>query len=237
MILIPARLGSTRFKAKILQDLGGLPLFVRTARLAQSVDDCAVAVDDEGVLELARSYKLKAFMTKKEHESGTQRLEELTRILGLDDSELIINLQADEPFLERENIKNFLDFSKKELESSFMTSCYKMELDREVAKDLNKVKVVTNKENYALYFSRSLIPYDKNAFLGAKIHLGIYGYKVLGLREFVELKSELDRRESLEQLRALENGKSIKLMELKTNSLGIDTKEDLELARARLLDK
>lgn len=230
MIIIPARLNSTRFSQKILTDIGGEPMFVKTAKLANGIDECVVAVDDESVFQIAKKYGLNAIMTSKEHQSGTQRLGECVEKLGLKD-EVIINIQADEPFLEKDNLKAFVDFSKKYLyESAFMCSCYKLSKS---FIDENAVKVVVDNDGFAMYFSRSPIPYYRNQRENSlyKIHLGIYSYLASSLLEYASLKSSLDSIESLEQLKALENGKKIKMLEISTKSVGIDTKEDLQKAK------
>lgn len=126
MIIIPARLASTRFKDKILCDIGGVPMFVATTRRVSSCDDVVVAVDDESVFDIARKHGLKAVMTNKDHQSGTDRINEAAQILGLDEREIIINVQADEPFIEPENIAKFKAFCEAKREKAFMFSCYKL---------------------------------------------------------------------------------------------------------------
>lgn len=230
MIIIPARLNSTRFDKKILTQIDGMPMFVKTALIAKDIDECLVAVDDESVYEIAVKYGLKAMITSKEHKSGTQRLGECVTKLRLSD-EVIVNIQADEPFLEKQNLQKFVDFSKKMLnEDAFMCSCYKLSND---ALDENAVKVVCDNMQNAMYFSRSAIPFYRNHKQNAvyKIHLGIYSYKASSLLEYAKLNSSLDDIESLEQLKALENGKKIKMLEISTKSIGIDTIDDLQRAK------
>lgn len=234
MIIIPARLQSTRFENKILCELKGLPMFVLTAKNMQEVDDVCIALDDEEVLNIAKKHGLKAVMTSKKHESGTDRINEACEILGLNDDEIIINVQADEPFIEKENIAKFKDFAKQCLTNeAFMASCYK-EISSKQCDDFNLVKLVTDTSSFALYFSRSKIPFERDEFKDKfKGHLGIYAYTVKSLREFCSfLPSALEQAEKLEQLRALENGKKIKMLKIETKSIGIDTKEDYEKALA-----
>lgn len=231
MIIIPARLASTRFKNKILCDIGGLPMFVKTAQNAALCDEVVVACDDESVMKIAQNHGIKAVMTDKNHQSGSDRINEACEILGLKDDEIVVNVQADEPFFERENLLNFLEFSKKAFVSgAFMTSCYKL-IDFNSANEPNIVKVVLDSNSNALYFSRSIIPYVrdekdrlKHEYFG---HIGIYGFCVSSLREFCLLQDHsLENTEKLEQLRALSASKKIAMLQIATNSLGIDTKED-----------
>ena len=231
MIIIPARLKSTRFSEKILKEIQGLPMFVATAKRVSSVDRVCVAVDNQKVLDIARTYELEVVMTSEKHESGTDRINEACQILGLKDSEIIINVQADEPFIEPANLQKFKEFATSCLDKdAFMASCYKKS-DSKACEDANLVKVVTDTEGFGLYFSRSKIPYERASYQHFKAHLGIYAYTVRALREFCAFKSsDLENAEKLEQLRALENGKRIKMLEIDTKSIGIDSKEDYERA-------
>ncbi|MCR4941314.1 MAG: 3-deoxy-manno-octulosonate cytidylyltransferase [Campylobacter sp.] len=230
MIIIPARLASTRFANKILCDINGVPMFVATAKRVSQCDDVVVAVDDEKVLQIAKQHGLKAVMTAQNHQSGTDRIREACEILGLNDEEIIINVQADEPFIETENITKFKAFCEENRNKAFMFSCYKC-IDDEFADDKNLVKVVCDKTGFALYFSRSRIPFNRNHCDTYKAHLGIYAYSVKSLNEFCKLEySELENTEKLEQLRALENGKKIAMLEVKSESIGIDSPDDLKRA-------
>ncbi|MCR6573422.1 3-deoxy-manno-octulosonate cytidylyltransferase [Campylobacter insulaenigrae] len=233
MIIIPARLKSSRFENKILCDIDGLPMFVYTAKKMQTIDKVYIAVDDKNVLNIAQEHNIDAVLTNINHESGTDRINETCEILNINQEEIIINVQADEPFIELENIKKFKEFSKCAFENSqtFMTSCYK-EIDEFASQDPNLVKVITDINDFALYFSRSKIPYERATYKEKfKAHLGIYAYKVKNLREFCTFKnSTLEECEKLEQLRALENGKKIKMLKITSKSIGIDTKEDYDKA-------
>ena len=233
MIIIPARLASTRFSNKILKEINGVPMFVATALRVSGVDDVAVAVDEPSVLDIAKAHGIKAVLTSKDHQSGTDRINEAAQILGLSESEIIINVQADEPFIEPENIAKFRAFCEQNREKAFMFSCYK-KMDDEFADDKNLVKVVTDFEGYALYFSRSRIPFNRSECKSYKAHLGIYGYSVKSLKEFCGLlPSSLENTEKLEQLRALENGKKIAMLEVESQSIGIDSEEDYQRALAK----
>ena len=232
MIIIPARLKSSRFSEKILCDIAGLPLFIFTAKRVSGIDELCIAVDDEKVFKIARDYGFKAVLTSSHHQSGTDRINEACKLLNLDENELIINVQADEPFIELENLAQFRDFAQSCVgKDAFMASCFK-EISPKEAEDANLVKVVCDDLGFALYFSRAKIPFERELYAKSfKGHLGIYAYRVGALKEFCSFKtSALENAEKLEQLRALENGKKIKMLELKTKSMGIDTKEDYERA-------
>ncbi|QKF64870.1 3-deoxy-manno-octulosonate cytidylyltransferase [Campylobacter corcagiensis] len=235
MIVIPARLKSTRFPDKILADIFGEPMFIKTAKNAKNVDRVLIAVDDEKVLKIALKYGFDAVMTAQTHQSGTDRINEAVSKMLVNDNEIIINLQADEPFFEIENLAKFSDFANNSIKNgAFMASAYKMIAPND-AKNPNLVKVVCDENSNAIYFSRSIIPYPRSEFDAYKGHIGIYAYSVKSLREFCEFdESILEKTEKLEQLRALSNAKKIAMCELKTKSIGIDTKEDLEFALKNL---
>ena len=233
MIIIPARLASTRFPNKILADIFGLPMVVASAKNAAKVDEVCVACDDVSVLELCKSHNIRAILTSKDHQSGTDRCYEAAKKLGLSSSEIIINVQADEPFLEPEILQALQGVMQ---QGAFIASCAK-HITKAQALDPNVVKVVVDSSMNALYFSRSIIPYDRDCaklessvqYLG---HLGVYGYSVESLREFCALPqskehSPLEHIEKLEQLRALYYGKRIAMVLVSTQSIGIDTPEDL----------
>ncbi|RDU52413.1 3-deoxy-manno-octulosonate cytidylyltransferase [Helicobacter sp. MIT 01-3238] len=238
MIIIPARLSSTRFPNKILADIQGEPMLIKTAKNASKIDEVCIACDDEGVLELCKRAGLQALITSKHHQSGTDRCNEAAKKLGLNSKEIIINIQADEPFLESAVIESLKDIMQK---GAWMGSCAKVISQSEI-ENPNLVKVVLNKQNEAIYFSRASIPFwrDKESksppiYYG---HLGVYGYSAESLAEFCALPNELDSSplehiEKLEQLRAIYYGKRIQMTIVQSQSIGIDTKEDLQRALER----
>ncbi len=233
MIIIPARLSSTRFPNKVLADIGSLPMIVRTAKNAQKIDKVCVACDDEQILEVCKKFDIQAILTSKLHNSGTDRCNEAAQILNLQDDEIIINIQADEPFLESSVIEELLKIMQN---GAWMGSCAKIISQDEIS-DCNLVKVVLNHKNEALYFSRAPIPFNRDntkcVYYG---HLGVYGFRVKSLREFCSFGiSTLEEIEKLEQLRALYNGKQIQMAIVQTNSIGIDTPEDLRRAKEMFL--
>ncbi|MDA3969110.1 3-deoxy-manno-octulosonate cytidylyltransferase [Helicobacter ibis] len=230
MIIIPARLKSTRFPQKILQNIGDIPMIVRVANIAKEIDSVVVACEDNEVVEVCKKHNIEAILTSNHHNSGTDRIAECARILSLRDDELIINLQGDEPFLEQEVVL-CLKQTMLNNKDSFMGSCMK-EIGQKEAENPNLVKVVVNKNNEALYFSRAKIPYNRdNENIIYYGHLGIYAFSGKSLQEFCNLpKSNMENIEKLEQLRALDNSKKIIMTKVDSKSFGIDTKEDLELA-------
>ncbi len=236
MIIIPARLASTRFPEKVLADIGGLPMVVKTARAVESVDRVAVATDDAKVADVCEKHGIRAVLTSPDHTSGTDRIDEAATRLGLADEEIVINVQADEPFIEPdvvETLKKLVEKHRRE-SRTLISSLYKA-VSPEAAADPNLVKVVTDESGYALYFSRSPIPFDRDGgFDGYKGHLGLYGFTRKNLARFCSLPpSPLETTEKLEQLRALSHGYAIAMARVETKSFGIDTPEDLRKALAR----
>jgi len=233
MIIIPARVASSRLPNKVLADIGGLPMVIRTAKAVESVDKVAIATDSDEVLNIAKEYGIEAVMTSKSCKSGTDRIYEAAQKLNLADDEIVINVQADEPFIESSVVKSMLDLTKKYANDSevIATTCYKI-VSKHEAQDPNLVKVVSNLDNIALYFSRLAIPYDRDGNLNEyKAHLGLYGFTVTKLKQFCTMQGGvLEDIEKLEQLRVLDNGYKIALTEVKSNSFGIDTQEDLDKA-------
>ena len=233
MIIIPARVASSRLPNKVLADIGGLPMVIRTAKAVEAVDKVAIATDSQEVLNIAKEYGIEAVLTSSSCKSGTDRIYEASQKLNLADDEIVINVQADEPFIEESVVKSMLDLTKKYASNSevIATTCYKI-VSKHEAQDPNLVKVVTNLDNIALYFSRSAIPYDRDGNLNEyKAHLGLYGFTVGKLEKFCTMQAGvLEDIEKLEQLRVLDNGYKIALTEVKSNSFGVDTQEDLDRA-------
>jgi len=233
MIIIPARLASTRFPQKVLADIGGLPMVVRTAKKVAHLDRVVVAADDELIISTCKEYGIEAMLTSTTHKSGTDRINECANLLNLSDDELIINVQADEPFIEPEVVESLMNKLKKlqkEKEPFVMGSCYNAINDLS-AEDPNLVKVVLDSDDNAIYFSRSKIPH--NAGGGAKYfgHIGIYGFDKKSLHEFCNLKdAPIEDIEKLEQLRAIYHQKRITMVKVSSTGFGIDTVQDLERA-------
>ena len=233
MIIIPARLASTRFPQKVIADIGGLPMVVRTAKAVEHLDRVVVAADDEKIITICKEHGVEAMLTSTTHKSGTDRIHECATILNLDDNEIIINVQADEPFIEPEVVKVLIN-RLKELQTKnepfIMGSCYNA-INAESAEDPNLVKVVLDSDNNAIYFSRSLIPYNRSGRANYYGHIGIYGFSKKSLKEFCSLDdAPIEDIEGLEQLRAIHHQKKITMLKVASTGFGIDTKEDLERA-------
>jgi len=233
MIIIPARIGSSRFPNKVLADIGGMPMVIRTAKAVEAIDTVVIATDSEEVIEIAKTHNIQAVLTSDKHQSGTDRIYEAAQKLNLAEDEVIINVQGDEPFIETEVIEAIhqLTQSNKDNPHIIMNSCYKV-ISNPEADDPNIVKVVTDENDIALYFSRAKIPYPRDHhFDKYKGHLGIYGFSMKSLEIFcTSAPAPLEDIEKLEQLRALYHGYKIAMIEVKTESFGIDTPEDLKKA-------
>ncbi|MCK5110171.1 MAG: 3-deoxy-manno-octulosonate cytidylyltransferase [Arcobacteraceae bacterium] len=230
MIIIPARLNSSRFENKILVDILGLPMVIRTAKQVQNLDDVVIATDSEEVIDLAKQYNIQAVITSSTHQSGTDRINEAANILKLNDTDIIINVQADEPFIEPEVISAVINQVKNNTNDFNMVSCFKS-ISSELADDSNHVKVILDENNNAIYFSRSKIPYHRDHYENSsyKGHLGIYGFTKKSLNQFCNLPhAPLEGIEKLEQLRAIAASLKISMVEVKSQSFGIDTQADLE---------
>jgi len=233
MIIIPARLASSRFPQKVLADIGGLPMVVRTAKRVEHLDRVVVAADDEKIISVCKEYGIEAKLTSTTHKSGTDRINECANIAGVNDDELIINVQADEPFIEPEVVESLitrLKLLQNKKQEFIMGSCYNA-INSESAKDPNLVKVVLDDMDNAIYFSRSLIPYNRGGEATYFGHIGIYGFSKKSLHDFCNLSdAPIEDIEKLEQLRAIYHGKKISMVKVASTGFGIDTKEDLERA-------
>ncbi|WP_321471537.1 3-deoxy-manno-octulosonate cytidylyltransferase [Halarcobacter sp.] len=235
MIIIPARLNSSRFENKILVDILGLPMVIKTAKQVSDLDEVVIATDSQEVIKLAQEHGFKAVLTSSEHQSGTDRINEAANILNLAEDDIIINVQADEPFIETsviEKVINRVNSVKENKEDIMIVSCYKS-ISSELADDPNHVKVILDEHSNAIYFSRAKIPYHRDHYENSSYngHLGIYGFTKKSLNNFCKLStSKLEKIEKLEQLRALDNGKNIAMVKVESKSFGIDTEQDLRNA-------
>lgn len=246
--VIPARFGSTRFPGKALAKLGNKSIIqwvYENARRVRYLDKVIIATDDGRIYREAKRFKADARMTSSKHKSGTERVAEVARKTKAD---IIVNIQGDEPFLKASMINRLVKEFGKDKNCQTATLATKIK-NADDLNDPNVVKVVFDKNNYALYFSRSKIPYDRTLtanlvlpagrrkppldFARGRItayykHLGIYAYKRSALLDFVKLpQSDLEKIECLEQLRALENGFKIRVIQVKQDTIGIDTPQDL----------
>lgn len=229
--LIPARYGSSRFPGKALADILGKPLIQRVyeqARLVPGLDAVYVATDEARIKEVVEGFGGQAVMTRSDHPSGSDRLAEATQILGLDPGDLIINIQGDQPVFPALVIGQMVAVLARERAAVMVTPARRL-ADPELAWDPNVVKVVFDHQGRALYFSRSPLPYWRDWMRPYFYkHIGLYAYRVEFLREFVRLPpGRWEQAEQLEQLRALEHGYPIHVVETEEDTLEVDTPEDL----------
>ena len=230
LCVIPARYASTRLPGKPLADICGKPMICRVlerARCARKPDKVIVATDDECICDAVRAEGGEALMTRTDHLTGTDRLAEVAEAYPAVD--LIVNVQGDEPLIEPSVIDDLIAPFEMDENLPMATVMTRME-DAEEQLDPNNVKVVVDKLGYALYFSRSLVPYPRAAAGPVYKHIGIYAYRRDFLLRYARLEpTPLEKAESLEQLRALENGYGIRVLETDCRFVGVDTPEDLAL--------
>ncbi|WP_029904931.1 3-deoxy-manno-octulosonate cytidylyltransferase [Prevotella sp. 10(H)] len=241
--IIPARYASTRFPGKPLADMAGKPMIQRVyEQVKKAVDEVWVATDDSRIFDTVESFGGKAVMTSPDHKSGTDRIQEAYNKIG-STFDVIINVQGDEPFIRPEQIETLRNcFDSKSVELATLVKPFRKEDGFDVLFNSNSPKVVINKKDEAIYFSRSIIPYirdahhtewlDKHTFYK---HIGMYAYRTDVLNEITQLpQSSLEKAESLEQLRWIENGYRIRVGYTDVETIGIDTPEDMEKALAFL---
>ena len=258
VVVIPARFQSTRLPGKVLADIGGKPMIQWVVEKAQrsGASQVIVATDNDDVERVVKSFGGEVCKTRNDHQSGTERLAEVIEKYNFSDNEIIVNVQGDEPFIPPENIvqvaQNLAAQNVQQNVNTLKTSKISRMSTLAIPIDTiaeafnpNAVKVLTDKNGYALYFSRATIPYDRAHFLGNdKIttigefylrHVGIYAYRAGFIKDYVSWPtSELERIEALEQLRVLYQGEQIHVAVASVNVPveGVDTPEDLEKARA-----
>jgi len=235
--VIPARYASTRFPGKPLADLGGKPMVVHVCERARAsgARSVAVATDDERIFKAVGDAGHRALMTRAAHPSGTDRIAEAATALGLAAEDIVVNVQGDEPLIDPGLIKDVASMLERNREASMSTACHPIHDDASLANP-NVVKVVLDAAGYALYFSRSRIPFPRQSEGAWYRHAGIYGYRVEFLKKFASLKpSLLEQTEALEQLRALWHGYRIAVA-VSTAEIppGVDTPQDLEVVRRML---
>ncbi len=236
--VIPARYASTRFPAKLMQDLGGKPVILKTYQAAVETrlfDDVFVVTDSDLIYDTIISNGGKAIMSIKEHESGSDRIAEAVENIDVD---IVVNVQGDEPFINKEPLADVIEVFRNDTENKVDLASLMREITNEDdINNPNHVKVVVDQNGFALYFSRSVIPYPREKNVGVRYfqHIGIYAFRKQALLDFYNLPMKsLEASEKLEQLRYLEFGKRIKMVETTHVGIGIDTPEDLEKARKML---
>lgn len=245
--LIPARYESSRFPGKPLAKIGGEEMIIRVCRQVEKTGiDLAVATDDERIFKCVESAGYRAVMTSSRHNSGTERVEEAYRNLG-SDADVVINIQGDEPFILPSQIEKLINLFDNDdsVEIATLSKPFNPNDGFDALFDPNLVKLIYDDNFNALYFSRSIIPYirktDWKNWLkeyNFHTHIGIYGYKAETLKRIVSLpQSTLEKAESLEQLRWLQNGYKIRVGITEFSTIGIDTVEDLQRAEKMLYEE
>ncbi len=239
--VIPARWGSTRFQGKVLADLLGKPVVQHVwenAKKAKTLDDLIVACDDERIIKVVEDFGGKAIYTSPDQPSGTDRLAEVVNPL---DVEIAVNIQGDEPLVRPMMIDNVVMALEDEKAAQMATVIKKIEEEAELTNS-NVVKVVVDRNGYAIYFSRYAIPYNRTGESDKKKrpvyykHIGLYAFTKDFLFTFRNLQeSPLEKAEKLEQLRVLEYGYKIKTVETKFDTIGVDTPDDLLRVKEMLL--
>ncbi|MCY3860099.1 MAG: 3-deoxy-manno-octulosonate cytidylyltransferase [Gammaproteobacteria bacterium] len=242
-VVIPARYGSTRLPAKPLVDLNGKPMIQHVVEraLASRASNVIVATDDQRILDAINTESVKVVLTSTEHQSGTDRIWEAIEDIDMQDESVIVNVQGDEPLIPSAVIDQAAKLVSDATDCGVATLCEAIRDGRDIF-NANVVKVVVDRHGRALYFSRAPIPWQRGVFDSNKNpadtdswyrHLGIYAFKYWALKRFVSLpQSSLERLESLEQLRLLENGISIAIAESDAViPAGVDTLEDVERVR------
>jgi 3-deoxy-manno-octulosonate cytidylyltransferase (CMP-KDO synthetase) len=233
--VIPARYASTRFPAKLVQDLCGKPVIVRTYEAALQTrlfDEVFVVTDADEIEDVIVAHGGKVIRSQRHHESGSDRIAEAVADLEAD---IVVNVQGDEPFIAREPLEALLQAFREDVDQRIDLGSLMVAItDTTEIENPNVVKVVTDRMGYALYFSRSVIPYPRERVEGLRYmrHIGVYAFRKQALLDFAQWPMQpLEATEKLEQLRYLEFGKRIKMVETSHVGIGIDTPKDLEQAR------
>lgn len=243
VVVIPARFASTRLPGKPLLDIAGKPMIQHVYERACDSQASAVyvATDDQRIADAVQTFGGECLMTRDDHQSGTDRIQEVAKQLALPDDKIVVNVQGDEPLIPPATIRQVAAALEAHPEAG-ISSLYHNIHDETEWRNPNAVKVVVDADGFAMYFSRSPIPWQADAGQGthllAKRHVGIYGYRVSTLNAFVRwVPSELERSERLEQLRAMYHGVRIIMSEAEEAlPAGVDTPEDLESIRRFLTD-
>lgn len=234
--MIPARYAASRFPAKLMQDLSGKPVIVRTYEAAvktELFDAVYVVTDSDIIYDTITNEGGLAIMSKKEHDCGSDRIAEAVSNMKVD---IIVNVQGDEPFTDRESLAGVLEVFKTDIEREIDLASLMVKItDEEEIKNTNTVKVIVDNRDFALYFSRSPIPFPRALSKNTVYykHKGIYAFRKSALMDFQRLPMlSLEATEKIEAIRYLEYGKKIKMVETNVSGIEIDTPEDLEKAQA-----
>ena len=235
--IIPARYQSSRFPGKPLALIRNKPMIqwvYEGVCGVKKLDAVYIATDDERIVDCVRGFGGVAIMTSPKHESGSDRLAECVDILKLDRDDIVLNIQGDEPLINSTIVEELLLTMK---DNNSMGTLKELIIHKEDIENANIVKVITDQNNDAIYFSRSIIPFLRNQSEELKYyrHLGLYAYKAGFLKEFTSWpKSFLEKTEGLEQLRALEHGIKIRVLETKSKTMGVDIPEQIRIIESMM---
>lgn len=236
--MIPARYQASRFPGKLMKDLAGKPVIVHTYESALKTnlfDKVYVVTDSKIIYSELQKVGGEVIMSKKEHDCGSDRIAEAIEDLEFD---IVINVQGDEPFIDEESLSKLIGVFKNDVEKKIDLASLKVEIKEEKEiQNPNNVKVITDENNFAIYFSRAVIPYprDKDVKVSYYKHKGVYAFRKEALLDFYTTPmTPLESIEKIEAIRYLEVGKKIKMIETTIDSIGIDTPEDLENARKKI---
>lgn len=232
--MIPARYSASRFPGKLMKDLGGKPVILRTYEAALHTnlfDDVYIVTDSDVIFKTIENAGGKAIMSTKEHECGSDRIAEAVENIVAD---IVINVQGDEPFIDAVSLSKLIDVFKKDDKKEIDLASLKVQItNKEDIENPNNVKVITDVDNLAIYFSRSVIPYHRDKDVAVKYykHKGVYAFRKQALIDFYNTPmTPLEAAEKIEAIRYQEIGKKIKMVETDVEAVGIDTPEDLEKA-------
>jgi len=233
--MIPARFEASRFPGKLMEDLNGKTVIRRTYEATVNTklfDEVYVVTDSDLIHEEIIKHNGKSIKSTKEHECGSDRIAEAVMNMDVD---IVVNVQGDEPLIDEQSLRKLLEVFKNDPEKTIDLASLKTPMmDSEEISNPNNVKVITNKDNLALYFSRFPLPYPRETTSGVTYfkHIGVYAFRKEALMDFYSLPMlELEATEKIECIRYLEYGKSIKMVETNFKGIGIDTPEDLQKAR------
>ncbi|WP_166381855.1 MULTISPECIES: 3-deoxy-manno-octulosonate cytidylyltransferase [unclassified Polaribacter] len=232
--MIPARYSASRFPGKLMKDLGGKPVILRTYEAALHTnlfDDVFIVTDSDVIFKTIENAGGKAIMSIKEHECGSDRIAEAVENIEAD---IVINVQGDEPFIDEVSLSKLIDVFKKDDKKEIDLASLKVQItNKEDIENPNNVKVITDVDNLAIYFSRSVIPFHRDKDIAVKYykHKGVYAFRKQALIDFYNTPmTPLEAAEKIEAIRYQEIGKKIKMVETDVEAVGIDTPEDLEKA-------
>ncbi|AUC22665.1 3-deoxy-D-manno-octulosonate cytidylyltransferase [Polaribacter sejongensis] len=232
--MIPARYSASRFPGKLMKDLGGKSVILRTYEAALHTnlfDDVFIVTDSDIIFETIEKAGGKAIMSTKEHECGSDRIAEAVENIEAD---IVINVQGDEPFIDEVSLSKLIDVFKKDDKKEIDLASLKVQItNKEDIENPNNVKVITDVDNLAIYFSRSVIPFHRDKDIAVKYykHKGVYAFRKQALIDFYNTPmTPLEAAEKIEAIRYQEIGKKIKMVETDVEAVGIDTPEDLEKA-------